>query len=169
MCRALVFGEDVAFGGVFRCTVGLLERFGRSRVSGGRAGSVSLLLSEAADNFAACCGVLCWAQVFNTPLAEQGIVGFGVGLASQGFTPIAEIQVCVNSWSCSMQAGKTRGLCAHACVWSRMVGRQLWVDVGVGTLRVGCRLHCWATQSVLPLLFTAAAPSAVCGLHIPCL
>jgi len=30
--RALVFGEDVAFGGVFRCTVGLLERFGRSRV-----------------------------------------------------------------------------------------------------------------------------------------
>jgi hypothetical protein len=30
--RALLFGEDVAFGGVFRCTVGLLERFGRSRV-----------------------------------------------------------------------------------------------------------------------------------------
>jgi hypothetical protein len=28
-CRALVFGEDVAFGGVFRCTVGLLERYGR--------------------------------------------------------------------------------------------------------------------------------------------
>jgi hypothetical protein len=27
--RALVFGEDVAFGGVFRCTVGLLERYGR--------------------------------------------------------------------------------------------------------------------------------------------
>jgi hypothetical protein len=24
-----VFGEDVAFGGVFRCTVGLLERYGR--------------------------------------------------------------------------------------------------------------------------------------------
>eukprot|EP00775_Hariotina_reticulata_P003558 gene3558-3827_t len=59
--KALVFGEDVAFGGVFRCTVGLLERFGRSRV-------------------------------FNTPLAEQGIVGFGVGLATQGYVPIAEIQ-----------------------------------------------------------------------------
>ena len=27
-----MFGEDVAFGGVFRCTVGLLERFGRDRV-----------------------------------------------------------------------------------------------------------------------------------------
>lgn len=31
-CRSIVFGEDVAFGGVFRCTVGLLERFGRDRV-----------------------------------------------------------------------------------------------------------------------------------------
>ena len=30
--RALCFGEDVSFGGVFRCTVGLYERFGRDRV-----------------------------------------------------------------------------------------------------------------------------------------
>ena len=29
--RALVFGEDVSFGGVFRCTVGLKERFGAAR------------------------------------------------------------------------------------------------------------------------------------------
>ncbi|KAJ1674431.1 hypothetical protein EV182_003288, partial [Spiromyces aspiralis] len=29
---AVVFGEDVAFGGVFRCTVGLAETFGRERV-----------------------------------------------------------------------------------------------------------------------------------------
>eukprot|EP00968_Pinguiococcus_pyrenoidosus_P017433 scaffold1740_cov254-Pinguiococcus_pyrenoidosus.AAC.15 len=29
---AVVFGEDVAFGGVFRCTTGLLEEFGDSRV-----------------------------------------------------------------------------------------------------------------------------------------
>ena len=29
---ALVFGEDVAFGGVFRCTVGLREQFGAERV-----------------------------------------------------------------------------------------------------------------------------------------
>jgi 2-oxoisovalerate dehydrogenase E1 component beta subunit len=26
---AVVFGEDVAFGGVFRCTMGLAEEFGR--------------------------------------------------------------------------------------------------------------------------------------------
>lgn len=29
---ATVFGEDVAFGGVFRCTVGLLEKYGKQRV-----------------------------------------------------------------------------------------------------------------------------------------
>lgn len=31
-------------------------------------------------------------RVFNTPLCEQGIAGFGVGLAAQGHTAIAEIQ-----------------------------------------------------------------------------
>jgi hypothetical protein len=30
--RSYVFGEDVSFGGVFRCTTGLAERFGRQRV-----------------------------------------------------------------------------------------------------------------------------------------
>nr|XP_039270272.1 2-oxoisovalerate dehydrogenase subunit beta, mitochondrial-like [Styela clava] len=58
---ALVFGEDVAFGGVFRCTVGLADKFGGHRV-------------------------------FNTPLCEQGIVGFAIGAASAGATTIAEIQ-----------------------------------------------------------------------------
>lgn len=28
----ITFGEDVAFGGVFRCTVGLREQFGSDRV-----------------------------------------------------------------------------------------------------------------------------------------
>ncbi|KAI0064536.1 pyruvate dehydrogenase [Artomyces pyxidatus] len=59
--NAVVFGEDVAFGGVFRCTMGLAEEFGRERV-------------------------------FNTPLSEQGIAGFGIGLAAMGQTAIAEIQ-----------------------------------------------------------------------------
>ncbi|KAK9807528.1 hypothetical protein WJX72_001632 [[Myrmecia] bisecta] len=59
--RAMLFGEDVVFGGVFRCSAGLLERFGKERV-------------------------------FNTPLSEQGIVGFAVGAAAMGYTPIAEIQ-----------------------------------------------------------------------------
>lgn len=59
--RVLVFGEDVHFGGVFRCTMGLGTEFGPARV-------------------------------FNTPLTEQGIVGFGAGLAAQGLKPVAEIQ-----------------------------------------------------------------------------
>lgn len=58
---AVVFGEDVGFGGVFRCTIGLQKKFGKERV-------------------------------FNTPLCEQGIVGFGIGLATCGSTAIAEIQ-----------------------------------------------------------------------------
>ena len=30
--------------------------------------------------------------MFNTPLTEQGIAGFGIGVASMGQTAIAEIQ-----------------------------------------------------------------------------
>ncbi|XP_047170424.1 2-oxoisovalerate dehydrogenase subunit beta 2, mitochondrial-like, partial [Vigna umbellata] len=59
--RSYVFGEDVSFGGVFRCTTGLADQFGKKRV-------------------------------FNTPLCEQGIVGFGIGLAAMGNRAIAEIQ-----------------------------------------------------------------------------
>jgi 2-oxoisovalerate dehydrogenase E1 component beta subunit len=57
----LVFGEDVAFGGVFRCTGKLAETYGGDRV-------------------------------FNTPLTEQGILGFAIGAAAQGMRPVAEIQ-----------------------------------------------------------------------------
>ena len=58
---AIIFGEDVKFGGVFRCTMGLNEKYGTDRV-------------------------------FNTPLSEQGIVGFAIGAATSGATSIAEIQ-----------------------------------------------------------------------------
>ncbi|XP_055887941.1 2-oxoisovalerate dehydrogenase subunit beta, mitochondrial-like [Biomphalaria glabrata] len=58
---AVLFGEDVAFGGVFRCSVGLKEKYGADRV-------------------------------FNSPLSEQGIVSFGIGIAVTGATAIAEIQ-----------------------------------------------------------------------------
>ncbi|KIH91720.1 2-oxoisovalerate dehydrogenase E1 component, beta subunit [Sporothrix brasiliensis 5110] len=57
----LLFGEDVAFGGVFRCSMNLKDTYGDERV-------------------------------FNTPLSEQGIMGFGIGLAAEGMRPIAEIQ-----------------------------------------------------------------------------
>ncbi|KAL0482571.1 2-oxoisovalerate dehydrogenase E1 component subunit beta [Acrasis kona] len=59
--KAVVFGEDVAFGGVFRCTIDLMEKFGKDRC-------------------------------FNTPLCEQGIAGFAIGMAAMGYKPIAEFQ-----------------------------------------------------------------------------
>ena len=59
--KTLIFGEDVSFGGVFRCTTGLLEKHGKERV-------------------------------FNTPLSEQGILGFAVGAAAMGYKPVVEIQ-----------------------------------------------------------------------------
>jgi len=59
--KSMIFGEDVGFGGVFRCSMGLREKFGADRV-------------------------------FNTPLSEQGILGFAIGAAAIGYTPIAEIQ-----------------------------------------------------------------------------
>ena len=59
--KVLLFGEDVAFGGVFRCSMDLANDFGSGRV-------------------------------FNTPLSEQGIVGFAIGCAAEGMKPVAEIQ-----------------------------------------------------------------------------
>ncbi|HEV8052170.1 MAG TPA: transketolase C-terminal domain-containing protein, partial [Parachlamydiaceae bacterium] len=58
----VTFGEDAgAFGGVFRVTSGLQEKFGEERC-------------------------------FDTPLSEQGIIGFGIGMAQKGIKPICEIQ-----------------------------------------------------------------------------
>lgn len=59
--KVVLFGEDVAFGGVFRCSMDLREKHGAHRV-------------------------------FNSPLTEQGIAGFAIGMACVGWKPIAEIQ-----------------------------------------------------------------------------
>jgi 2-oxoisovalerate dehydrogenase E1 component beta subunit len=71
---ACVFGEDVAFGGVFRCSLDLQKEFGR------RVRQCRITPPAGPD------------RVFNTPLCEQGIAGFGIGLATAGATAIAEIQ-----------------------------------------------------------------------------
>ena len=60
--RVVCLGEDIGkFGGVFRATSHLQEKYGKQRC-------------------------------FNTPLTEQGILGFAIGLAAQGSVPVAEIQ-----------------------------------------------------------------------------
>lgn len=51
----------MGFGGVFRCSLNLQNKYGKHRV-------------------------------FNTPLCEQGIAGFAIGVANTGATAIAEIQ-----------------------------------------------------------------------------
>ncbi|KAG8830001.1 hypothetical protein FRC17_005602 [Serendipita sp. 399] len=79
--NAVVFGEDVAFGGVFRCTMGLAQEYGKERVFN------TPLTEQASINNAT-------PQPPNEPpsFSVQGIVGFGIGLAAMGHTPIAEIQ-----------------------------------------------------------------------------
>ena len=60
--RVVCLGEDIGqFGGVFRATSNLKEKYGALRC-------------------------------FNTPLTEQGIAGFTIGLAAQGSVAVAEIQ-----------------------------------------------------------------------------
>lgn len=78
---AVVFGEDVGFGGVFRCSVGLQEEFGKHRVFNtplceqgiaGIAGFAHLQMNIANRIFV--------------------ILGFAIGYASMGCTAVAEIQ-----------------------------------------------------------------------------
>src|SRR5829696_2762334 len=60
--NVVVFGEDVGyFGGVFRCTEGLQQKYGTRRV-------------------------------FDTPIAEGGIIGVAVGMGAYGLRPVPEIQ-----------------------------------------------------------------------------
>ena len=54
-------------------------------------------------------------RVFNTPLCEQGIVGFGIGLAAAGATPVAEIQFADYIFPAFDQVGHGWFMCRGRC------------------------------------------------------
>ena len=94
---AIVFGEDVAFGGVFRCTmVSPPASFWIPPpnwfVSVGPSRRVWYAAKSDVGGFDGQTLISGRERVFNTPLSEQGIAGFGIGVASMGQTAIAEIQ-----------------------------------------------------------------------------
>ena len=84
-----MFGEDVGFGGVFRCTTGLQDRFGRDRVFNTPLCEQVRVMKACFLFVLGCCS--CSGPHISSPLS-QGIVGFGVGLAAMGHTAVAEIQ-----------------------------------------------------------------------------
>ncbi|KAI1710007.1 transketolase, pyrimidine binding domain-containing protein [Ditylenchus destructor] len=104
---SVCFGEDVAFGGVFRCSVGLQDKFGKARV-------------------------------FNTPLCEQGIIGFGIGLAVAGSTAIAEIQfadyILPAFDQITNEAAKYRYRSGDLFNCGKLTIRATWGAVGHGAL-----------------------------------
>jgi len=106
-CISVVFGEDVAFGGVFRCTAELRPKYGADRV-------------------------------FNTPLCEQGIIGFGIGAAVAGTTAIAEIQFADYIFPAYDQivneAAKYRYRSQNLFNCGRLTIRAPWGAVGHGAL-----------------------------------
>ncbi|CAI2309799.1 unnamed protein product [Caenorhabditis sp. 36 PRJEB53466] len=104
---AVLFGEDVAFGGVFRCSLDLQQKFGKERV-------------------------------FNTPLCEQGIAGFGIGVAAAGATAIAEIQFGDYIFPAYDQlvneAAKFRYRSGNQFNCGKLTVRTTWGAVGHGAL-----------------------------------
>merc|ERR1719384_1524495 len=104
---AVVFGEDVGFGGVFRCCDGMAEKFGKDRV-------------------------------FSTPLSEQGIAGFAIGMANVGHTAIAEIQFADYIFPAFDQivneAAKIRYRSGNLFNCGSLTIRATWGAVGHGAL-----------------------------------
>ncbi|KAG9852873.1 thiamine diphosphate-binding protein, partial [Aureobasidium melanogenum] len=122
--RVLLFGEDVAFGGVFRCSMNLASEFGDDRV-------------------------------FNTPLTEQGIVGFAIGAAFQGMRPVAEVQFADYVYPAFDQlvneAAKARfraGVNAKGQSCGGLVVRMPCGGVGHGALQVTLEYHSQSPESL---------------------
>lgn len=110
--RVVVIGEDVGFGGVFRATDGLRDRFGDDRV-------------------------------MDTPLAESGIVGAGVGAALNGLIPVVEIQFA------DFIFGAMEQITSEAATLCYRTNGELWVPMVIRA-PFGGPVHggLWHSQSV---------------------
>ncbi len=65
-------------------------------------------------------------RVFNSPLCEQGIMGFGIGLATQGSTAIAEIQFADYIHPAFDQVHSSSSVCT-VCV---IIGSYTYISTG---------------------------------------
>jgi 2-oxoisovalerate dehydrogenase E1 component beta subunit len=139
---AVVFGEDVAFGGVFRCTVGLGEKFGKERV-------------------------------FNTPLCEQGIAGFGIGMAVAGATAIAEIQFADYIFPAFDQivneAAKYRYRSGNTFDCGSLTIRATWGAVGHGALYHSQSPESYFAQTPGLKVVIPRSPAKAKGLLLSCI
>jgi len=139
---ACIFGEDVAFGGVFRCTVGLQEKYGKDRV-------------------------------FNTPLCEQGIAGFGIGLSMAGATAIAEIQFADYIFPAFDQivneAAKYRYRSGNLFDCGSLTFRATWGAVGHGALYHSQSPEAYFSHTPGLKVVIPRGPSQAKGLLLSCI
>ncbi|MBN3271584.1 ODBB dehydrogenase, partial [Polyodon spathula] len=223
---AVIFGEDVAFGGVFRCTVGLRDKYvditemlqNDLSILGKCCDSLSPRLWPVIDRVclvipsrqtlllktALTCSFFCkfylysrqvnpngqcmmlslWLthktsdnagqdRVFNTPLCEQGIVGFGIGIAVTGATAIAEIQFADYIYPAFDQivneAAKYRYRSGNLFDCGSLTIRAPWGCVGHGSLYHSQSpeaffAHCPGVKIVIP-----RSPVQAKGLLLSCI
>uniref|UniRef100_A0A915PZS8 2-oxoisovalerate dehydrogenase subunit beta, mitochondrial n=1 Tax=Setaria digitata TaxID=48799 RepID=A0A915PZS8_9BILA len=139
---ACLFGEDVAFGGVFRCSVGLQDKYGKDRV-------------------------------FNTPLCEQGIAGFGIGLAVCGATAIAEIQFADYIFPAFDQivneAAKYRYRSGNLFNCGKLTIRTTWGAVGHGALYHSQSPEAYFTHTPGLKIVVPRGPIEAKGLLLACI
>lgn len=139
---ACIFGEDVAFGGVFRCTVGLAEKFGKERV-------------------------------FNTPLCEQGIAGFAIGLSVAGANAIAEIQFADYIFPAFDQivneAAKYRYRSGNLFDCGSLTFRATWGAVGHGALYHSQSPESYFAHTPGLKIVIPRSPSMAKGLLLSCI
>ena len=101
-------------------------------------------------------------RVFNTPLSEQGIVGFGIGLATQGSTAIAEIQFADYIHPAFDQVSHL--YCTHM-IYCRCKGSQHEVTVLLRDFSLESDLHTHFATVVRIIVINHGSFAHTCSTH----